>query len=399
MKSSRLIIFGVLILDVISIGIMIPAFDTMRTFYNMTPWTGTLLRQTINLTPGTMISLGIAIYSLCAFFSAPVLGRLSDKYGRKKPLILCVIGTCLSYLLLLVTQNYWWYIASRIVNGLTGGNISIIQAILADISPTAEERNKNFGLLGAIFGIGFIIGPLLGTIFMKLANIETIFIFGALFSAIEVIAITLRYRETHTPDKTVKVSLNLAAPFIRYFSMKQISKYLWSYLILNTGIFLFQAVMTLAISQYFGVPGENIGYYLAVQGLLIAFNQGYLFSRFWTKKFTPYASIIGLHIVGMIVFIMMGFVQSWPVFVILWLGISPLSSLIGAFYTTEIIAHTDKKETGGINGILGSIGSITMIIGPLIGGFLLSTSFRTFLGTAFFIGISLIIMLSQTQKS
>jgi DHA1 family tetracycline resistance protein-like MFS transporter len=94
-----------------------------------------------------MISLGIAIYSLCAFFSAPLLGRLSDKYGRKKPLILCVIGTCLSYLLLLVTQNYWWYIASRIVNGLTGGNISIIQAILADISPTTEERNKNFGLL------------------------------------------------------------------------------------------------------------------------------------------------------------------------------------------------------------------------------------------------------------
>ena len=399
MKSSRLIIFGVLILDVISIGIMIPAFDTMRTFYHMAPWTGTLLGQTINLTPGTMISLGIAIYSLCAFFSAPILGRLSDKYGRKKPLILCVIGTCISYLLLLVTQNYWWYIASRVVNGLTGGNISIIQAILADISPTAEERNKNFGLLGAIFGIGFIIGPLLGTIFMKLANIEMIFIFGALFSAIEVIAIALQYRETHTPDKTVKISLNLAAPFIRYFSMKQISKYLWSYLILNTGIFLFQAVMTLAISQYFGVPGENIGYYLAIQGVLIAFNQGYLFSRFWTKKFTPYASIIGLHIVGMIVFIMMGFVQSWPVFVILWLGISPLSSLIGAFYTTEIIAHTDKKEAGGINGILGSIGSITMIIGPLIGGFLLSTSFRTFLGTAFFIGISLVIMLSQTKKS
>lgn len=147
MKSSRLIIFGVLILDVISIGIMIPAFDTMRTFYHMVPWTGTLFGQTINLTPGTMISLGIAIYSLCAFFSAPLLGRLSDKYGRKKPLILCVIGTCLSYLLLLITQNYWWYIASRIVNGLTGGNISIIQAILADISPTAEERNKNFGLL------------------------------------------------------------------------------------------------------------------------------------------------------------------------------------------------------------------------------------------------------------
>ena len=73
MKSSRLIIFGVLILDVISIGIMIPAFDTMRAYYHMSPWSGNILRQSISLTPGTMISLGIAIYSLCAFFSAPIL--------------------------------------------------------------------------------------------------------------------------------------------------------------------------------------------------------------------------------------------------------------------------------------------------------------------------------------
>ncbi len=398
MRSSRLIIFGVLILDVISIGIMIPAFDAMRTFYNLSDWTGTILGHTITMTPGTLISLGIAIYSLCAFFSAPILGRLSDKYGRKYPLIICVIGTCLSYLLLLVTQNYWWYMISRVLNGLTGGNISIIQAILADISPTAEERNKNFGLLGAIFGIGFIIGPLLGTVFMKLANIETIFIFGAVFSLVEIIAIAIQYRETHTPDKTVKISLNLAVPFIRYFSMKPISRYLWSYLILNTGIFLFQAVMTLAISQYFGVPGEDIGYYLAIQWVLIAFNQGYLFSRFWTKKFTPYASIIGLHIIGMIVFMLMGTVQNWTFFVILWLGISPLSSLIGAFYTTEIIAHTDKKEAGGVNGVLSSIGSITMIVGPIIGGFLLSTSIRTFWWTAFFVLISLLIMLSQRKK-
>lgn len=94
----------------------------------------------------------------------------------------------------------------------------------------------------------------------------------------------------------------------------------------------------------------------------------------------------------------MGLVHNWTIFAILWLGISPLSSLIGAFYTTEIIAHTDKKEAGGVNGILGSIGSITMIVGPLIGGFLLSTEIRTFFGTAFFILISLFIMFSRTKK-
>ena len=133
-------------------------------------------------------------------------------------------------------------------------------------------------------------------------------------------------------------------------------------------VFFFQAVMTLAISQYFGVPGENIGYYLAVQGVLIAINQGYLFSRFWTKKFTPYASIIGLHIVGIIVFIMMGFVHIGPC-LSYYGSVYHLSLSYWSFYTTEIIAHTDRSEAGGINGILGSVGSVTMIIGPIIGDF------------------------------
>ena len=109
-------------------------------------------------------------------------------------------------------------------------------------------------------------------------------------------------------------------------------------------------------------------------------------------------TIIVLHIVSIIVFGIMGFLQSWPIFVVLWLGISPLGSLLGAFYTTEVISHIDKKEAGGVNGILGSISSLTTIIGPLIGGFLLSTSIRTFSGTAVFLFVSLIIMLFQTKK-
>ncbi len=86
----------------------------------------------------------MSLYALCAFFSAPILGRMSDRYGRKKPLLFSVIGTCLAYVVLMVTQSYWLYLFSRIVNGVTGGNISIIQAILSDLSKTSEERNKNF---------------------------------------------------------------------------------------------------------------------------------------------------------------------------------------------------------------------------------------------------------------
>jgi MFS family permease len=103
------------------------------------------------------ITFGLSAYSLFAFLSAPVLGQLSDRYGRKPLLLLCVIGTAMSFVVLVLTQNIWLYLISRIINGITGGNISIIQSIMSDISKTSEERMKKFGLMGMLFGLAFII--------------------------------------------------------------------------------------------------------------------------------------------------------------------------------------------------------------------------------------------------
>jgi DHA1 family tetracycline resistance protein-like MFS transporter len=119
----------------------------MQTLYSLSTWSGKIFGFSLSLEPGTMIALGMSLYAFCAFFSAPILGRLSDRYGRKKPLLFSVAGTCIAYVILVVSQSYWLYLFSRMVNGLTGGNISILQAILADLSKTPEERNKNFGLL------------------------------------------------------------------------------------------------------------------------------------------------------------------------------------------------------------------------------------------------------------
>lgn len=392
MKYSRFIVFSVLVLDIISIWVLIPAFEWMVDLYSLATWSGKFLDFSFSLKPGTLIALGISLYALCAFFSAPILGRISDRYGRKNPLLISVIGTLIAYIILMVTQSYWLYLVSRMINGLTGWNISIIQAILADISKTSEERNKNFGLLWAIFGVGFIVGPLIGTVLLKISTIQSIFIFGAILAAFEVIAISLYYTETHHPDKKVPISYNIITPFIRYFSSQRISQYLWSFLVFNTGIFLFQSVMTLAMAQYFGVPGENIGYFLAIQGLLIAVNQSLLYPKFWTKKFSLQKLIIWSHVLGIIAFVSMWFIRDFIPFVILWLAISPIGSFISALYTTEIITHTDRSEAGWVNGILASIGSLTMIIGPIIGGFMLSTDIRTFFGTAFCISLSFIII-------
>lgn len=127
---AKLIIFGVLFLDVIGISIIIPAFPELKAYYQISDF---------------QVTLGLTLYSACAFFATPRLGQISDKYGRKKPLLRCVIGTCLSYLLLLMTPSYWIFLLSRMINGITGGNISVIQAILTDISPDQATKTKHYG--------------------------------------------------------------------------------------------------------------------------------------------------------------------------------------------------------------------------------------------------------------
>lgn len=139
---QKLIIYAVVFLDIVGIGVLIPALPDLVTLYGTTEF---------------LVTMGITIYGICSFISGPILGQWSDKYGRKGILLYCVIGTCLSYLVLFLTHNIWLYLIARAVNGITGGNIGILQSMIADISPDADQRRKNMGILGALFGVGFIV--------------------------------------------------------------------------------------------------------------------------------------------------------------------------------------------------------------------------------------------------
>ena len=118
--------------------IMIPAFPNLVHYYH---------------TSYFMISLGTTVFSLFGLFSTPILGAISDKYGRKIVLLVSVISSLLSYGILWIGGNVRMYLLSRIVNGAAAGNISSIQSILTDISSTHQERSKYFGLFGAVFGV------------------------------------------------------------------------------------------------------------------------------------------------------------------------------------------------------------------------------------------------------
>ncbi len=274
-------------LDVLGVGILFPIIPQLlanpHSAYYLLPagWTF----------KGGLILLGwlMGIYPLMQFIATPILGQLSDRFGRKKVLGFSIAGTALGYVLFaigIMTRDLPLLFLSRAFDGITGGNLSVAQAVIADVTPP-EKRTKNFALIGAAFGLGFVMGPYIGA---KLAtpglsffglfhtphwfNPATPFWFTAALSTINVLLILFLLPETHTYMKKVKIRLSQ--------SVRNIAKAA-SYpglRVVFPSIFLFWSGFTF-FTTFFGVllinklhfSASNIGDYFAYIGIWIAFTQ------------------------------------------------------------------------------------------------------------------------------
>lgn len=149
-KKAFWIIFFVVFLDLIGFGIVFPLLPLyMRDFH----------------LSGTQIGLILGIYSLMQFIFAPILGRLSDRIGRRPVLMVSMLGTAFSFLMLALTRTFWWILIARALDGVAGSNLATAQAYIADMSPP-EQRTRNLGMwIGAAFGLGFAFGPFFGGAF------------------------------------------------------------------------------------------------------------------------------------------------------------------------------------------------------------------------------------------
>src|SRR6476661_3300352 len=147
-RSPLIVIFTTVFIDLVGFGIVIPVlpFYAEGTIFNATPRT---------------VGLLFASYSIMQLIFAPILGSLSDKYGRRPVLFLSIIGTGIGFLVLGLATTLWMLFAGRILDGITGGNVSTAQAYISDVT-TSENRAKGMGLIGAAFGIGFCLGPFMG---------------------------------------------------------------------------------------------------------------------------------------------------------------------------------------------------------------------------------------------
>ncbi|TSJ36343.1 MFS transporter [Mucilaginibacter corticis] len=188
MKASKIlwILAFVCLIDSIGFGIMIPLIYSYGKKFGLN-------KETLGLLT--------AAYSLAQFFATPILGGMSDKIGRKLLLVICLFGTCLSFVLFGMAGSLTMLFLARILDGLTGGDISVAQAMVADISPSSE-RAKNFGILGSAFGLGYVIGPAIGGLLSGF-GITVPFFFAAALSLTGALLSLIFLKETH-PKKNTK---------------------------------------------------------------------------------------------------------------------------------------------------------------------------------------------------
>lgn len=378
MKSQKFIIYSTLLLDMIGIAVMIPAFPELKHFY----WINDF-----------QVTLGLTIYSLFAFLAAPLLWQISDKVGRKKSLARCVFGTFLSYAVLLITKQYRLFLVSRAINGVTGWNISILQAILADISPTKEERAKNFWLMGALFGLWFIIWPLIWALILRFGDgVQSIFAFGAIFSILEFILIYFYFKNTNKLDTTRELQYNSFNIMHKYFKKPDIRNLLLSLWLLGVGLFTINSSQWLYMQNLFGTTWEQYGYYLAIAWIASALNLGLLIPKFWLKKFTPRRIIVFAHIMLIVWYTLVWISQNLYLFLWFFYITLILGNLYMPVYNIEIMSKAKPNELGEISGMLWWLQSLFMFVWPLVGWILLNFHINIFIGAVVCIAISFVVV-------
>lgn len=370
------VIFLTIFVDLLGFGILIPVIPQLlanpASEYYLLP-AGWTLQQ-------GFILLGIltAVFSIGQFLATPILGQLSDRYGRKKLLAISLFGTCLSYIIFaygIMTGNLVLLFLSRLLDGATGGNISIAQAAIADVT-TPEKRARNFGLIGAAFGLGFVIGPFLGG---KLSdpsvvpwfNATTPFIFAAILSFINVISIILFFPETlKIKNTTLKINWSRSILNIYHATVDKKLRVLFGTVFLFTaGFTFFTTFFSVFLIERFQFTQGNIGDFFAYVGLWVAFTQAVITGRV-SAKYPAYKIIRwGILAAGIATFLFF-LPQYWWQLLLIVPIFAIGNGLMQANITALISQSADADVQGEVLGINSSVSALAMAIPPILSGFI-----------------------------
>lgn len=354
MDKRKLIILITVLIDVLGIGIIIPVLPYYVESFGAGPFAVTSL---------------FAIFSFFSFFSAPVLGAWSDKIGRRPMLIISIFSTALGWLVFAGASNLLFLFIGRIIDGLAAGNFSIAQNYLTDISKDEKERMSNLGLVGGVFGIGFVIGPMLGGLLSSITTSFPFWFVGVLALINGILAILFLPETNHKKQIDKNISINPVRPIINSLKNKKLRTGFAAMFLFGLAIATQQSIMTIYTSDAFKFTSFHNGLLMASVGILMSLNQAVILNKVWLKYFSERLLTLGSMLALTISFIII----AWPILLMLMLSviISTFSqSILRVTMTNHIVKEGGEKDQGELMGVLTSIFSLSAIVGPMAAGWL-----------------------------
>ncbi|HLL24947.1 MAG TPA: MFS transporter [Kofleriaceae bacterium] len=364
-RSPLLPIFLIVLVDVLGFSLVIPLLPFYAQKFGASPFVANIL---------------VSVYAVCSLISTPIIGKLSDEYGRKPLLMYSQAGTCAGFLVLAFSTSLWMVVIGRILPGLSAGNLSIAQAYISD-NTKPENRAKAFGIIGIAFGIGFTFGPVIGGMLGKIA-LHLPFFIAACMSAIAMLFTQILLPKQPAPAD-IKPELGPGGRRPSAFDWKTYAEYFGRPALraLYIQFFLFSFAFSCFFSGFaiyasldpsFRWGPDEVGLLFAYAGFLGVMLQGGLLGRL-VKRFGEFKLTIFAFIASIIAYTIVGAATTLAMLVVATTVNAFGQGVLRPVLTARLTHAVDRNEQGVVLGISGSLGSVAMSLAPAASGLMLES--------------------------
>ncbi len=383
MFAALLPILGITFIDIVGFSILIPIMPYFVEHFGVSK---------------VIVGVLFSVFAACQFIAGPIWGHVSDLIGRKRVLIISQIGATIGWVMLAFAPTIAWVFAARVVEGLSGGNISVTQAYVADrVEP--EQRARAFAWIGASFSAGMIFGPVMGGFLLGKYGFQTPFLLAASFQVITLIVTIFLLPESVT-DKAEKEERPTFGDIGKAFADPKIAPILLQKLAYALGLYGWFAAFALVLQANLGYGATSTSYYFAAFGAVSIVAQLFVVGRLVDRVGDRRASNLGF-ISALVFFAAVPFARTTPGAAAALIPFALALSLTNATLAALLTGQAGERNRGAILGVGSSLESIAGIVMPSI-----STAVLAFSGVgptaalcAFFVAIALALGVIAQRKA
>ena len=361
MPKSLIPIFLVIVVDILGMTIILPLLP----FY----------AEQMGAS-ATTVGLLVSTFAICQLIGGPILGRLSDRFGRRPLLLVSQAGTLIGFIILAYANNLWLLFISRVIDGFTAGNISLAQAYIADVTKP-EERTRSFAIIGIAFGLGFLIGPAVSGFLSQFGYIYPVLV-AILLSSASIAATYFLLPPTKISEESAesrRLSVLQWGAYIAYFRQPGLQTLLWQFLLFIFSFSMFMSGFPLFAERRYTWKGKpfgatEVGYVYAYVGTLSIILQGGLIPRF-ARMWGDWRLVRGGFFFSAIGFALLAFTFDVPELLAAAALVTFATGVIRPAATSLITQVTSRAEQGSVLGLTQSLQAVASIVAPFVAGLLI----------------------------